>query len=89
MAWCIWRRVHHGGQGLGNINLLLVSDITNEITKTLIAEALKSYELDEGEVRATKVPGWPGLTFAMDTGEGASMLSRFMTGMPSSYLTFT
>jgi len=77
MAWGVWRRVHHGGEGLSNINLFLVSDITNEITKGLIAEALRSYELKDGVVRATKVPRWPGLTFSTDTEEGTAMLGKF------------
>jgi hypothetical protein len=87
MAWGIWRRVHPGGQGPGDINLFLVSDITNEITKSLIAEALKSYELEDGEVRATTVPMWPGLTLSTGTEEGAAMLGKYLEHLPASHLT--
>lgn len=89
MAWGVWRRVHPGGQGLDNINLFLVSDITNDITKGLIAEALKTYGLEGGQVRAATVPMWPGLTFNMDSEEGAAMLGKVQYWQASCLTIFT
>ena len=73
--------MHPDGQDLNHINLFLVHDIRNKATQDLIAEALKTYKVPEGQKRATKVPMWPGLTFNTDTEEGAAMLGKCQTSL--------
>jgi len=77
MAWGIWRRVHSDGEDLHDINTFLMHDIRNDITKQLIAEALRSYKVPDGQKRATAVPTWPGLSFDTNTEEGAALLGKY------------
>ncbi|KAJ8106913.1 hypothetical protein OPT61_g9226 [Boeremia exigua] len=74
MAWGAWRRKHSPGQPLGGIKKFFVDHIVNRVTIELVAEALKTYELEEGEIRPESVPNWPGLTFDMNTEQGLAML---------------
>ncbi|KAJ4993438.1 hypothetical protein SVAN01_00986 [Stagonosporopsis vannaccii] len=74
MAWGIWRRRHPDGQNLGSINKFLVYYIVNPITNELVAEALRTYNLEPGQTRLIRVPQWPGVTFSMDSEQGVAML---------------
>ncbi|KAH6639024.1 hypothetical protein C7974DRAFT_448848 [Boeremia exigua] len=74
MAWGAWRRKHLDGQNLGKIRKFMVHTIINDITMDLIDEALKTYVLAPGEIRLGYVPFYPGVTFDMNSEEGAAML---------------
>lgn len=76
MAWGIWRRVHPNSEGLDNIKYFFVNQIVNGVTQALIAEALKTYTAQSGQGRVDEVPEWPGLTWSVDTQEGAAMLGK-------------
>ncbi len=76
IAWGIWRRKHPDGQNLGRINKVLVDYVVNDITRKLIAKALKTYRVEDGHTRETSVPLFPGITFSMDTEQGAAMLGK-------------
>lgn len=76
MAWGAWYRTHPGGHDLGRISKFFVTSIINPITRNLIAEALKTYEVPDGQRRVESVPEWPGLTFSIESEEGAAMLGE-------------
>ncbi|KAF1928401.1 uncharacterized protein M421DRAFT_92650 [Didymella exigua CBS 183.55] len=67
----IWRRVRPDGEGLGNLKYFIVSQVVNAETEHLIADALKTYRL---QARQTELSEWPGVTWAVETQEGAAML---------------
>ena len=71
MAWGMWRRVHPGGTGLDNIRYFVVNQVLNKDTQGLIAEALKA-----AQDPVTGVPEWPGVTWDIETPQGAAMLGK-------------
>lgn len=75
LAWGIWRRVHPSGSGLSNINYFVVAQIVNTKTRELIAEALEA-----GQDRVTTVPVWPGVTWDIESEQGAAMLGKSQSG---------
>lgn len=62
-AWGFWTRVN--GRDLSGIKKIFSCMITNEITLTLIHEALRTYPLSPGEQRPMGVEKWPGTTFPL------------------------
>ena len=76
MAWAIWRRVHPNSESLGNIKYFFVNQIVNKETQGLIAEAIKTYTPQLGQARVDEVPKWPGLTWTVESLEGAAMLGK-------------
>lgn len=76
MAWGAWHRMHPDGQGLNRINKFFVDSIVNPTTNALIKFAVNTYELPYYEPRPSSLPKWPGLTFSMDTDQGAALLGK-------------
>lgn len=66
LSWGFWYQAHHGS-ALGYITKFIVPQIVNDITLRLIDEALKTYDVPDGEMRITAVPEWPGITFDIET----------------------
>jgi hypothetical protein len=75
LAWGMWRRVHPSGIGLGNMNYFVVAQVVNTETRGLIAEAL-----DLGQDHLVPVPEWPGVTWDIESQQGAAMLGKSRSG---------
>lgn len=75
LAWGIWRRVHPSGIGLDNINYFVVAQIVNTETRELIVEAL-----DAGQNHESTAPVWPGVTWDIESEQGAAMLDKSQSG---------
>ena len=75
LAWGFWYQAH-GGSNLGHITKFVVPQVINDVTGRLIDQALKTYEVPEGEERHNTVPEWPGLTFEIDTPPGKALLGK-------------
>ncbi|KAF2034982.1 hypothetical protein EK21DRAFT_55359, partial [Setomelanomma holmii] len=76
-AWGFWARAHAGGD-TANINKIFACMITNDITKALIDEAIRTYPLPPGtdpNDRPQGVGRWPGITFGMDTDAAKVLLA--------------
>jgi hypothetical protein len=83
-SWAFWKRAHRNDAGLNNIQKFHVHDAVNEETLRLIAMALKTYRVPDGDVRRTRLPKWPGLVFDIETDEGKAMLGS-PNGMAAGY----
>lgn len=75
LAWGFWYQAH-GGSNLGHITKFVVPQVINDVTGRLIDEALKTYEVPDGEERHNAVPEWPGITFEIDTPPGKALLGE-------------
>ena len=67
----------------------MVLTIINDITMDLIDEALKTYVLAPGEIRLGYVPFYPGVTFDMNSEEGAAMLGKQILKIALRWITCT
>jgi hypothetical protein len=80
-AWAFWSRAHPGGVGLADINKIFMCMVTNDVTLSLIAEALRTYPLPPGmteEQRPRGVEKWPGTTFEMHYDAAQVLLGECM-----------
>ncbi|KAF3045874.1 hypothetical protein E8E12_002891 [Didymella heteroderae] len=73
IAWGFWYQAH-GGSDLGHITKFVVPQVINDVTGRLINQALKTYEVTDGEERDDAVPEWPGVTFETGTPPGNALL---------------
>lgn len=83
LAWGFWYQ-SHGGSTLGHIKKFVVPQVIDDVTRRLIDQALKTYEVPDGEERHDVVPEWPGITFEIDTPPGKALLGKTSRTSPLS-----
>jgi hypothetical protein len=84
LAWGFWYQAH-GGSNLGHITKFVVPQVINDVTGRLIDQALKTYEVPDGEERHDAVPEWPGISFDVDTPPGKALLGKKSKKSPLSF----
>lgn len=75
LAWGMWRHVHPSGASLGNIKYFIVNQVVNTETQGLIAEAL-----NVGGNPVAALPKWPGMTWDIESPQGAALLGKKSSG---------
>lgn len=82
LAWGFWYQAH-GGLNLGHITKFIVTQVINQVTERLIDQALKTYEIIDGEEQHEAVPEWPCITFGIDTPSGKALLGENVRDLSS------